>query len=175
MKPFTVLFVVHLQLEFTHYDYDKRADFTDYMTYDWMPIPKEQDIWRLNFEIYKREVNNRLKGKGLMMTSKNPDFLIVQNLKIKRNTDRYIIIYNNSLPFRERNNTHSEVVSYEFDLGSIFIELIDAESNKRIWWAVAEAEVDTVEAADTPEKKEKLIKEAVHEILENFPPKHYEQ
>jgi len=37
-----------------------------------------------------------------------------------------------------------------------------------IWRGVAKADINNV---DTPEKKEKLINEAVQEILKNFPPK----
>jgi len=47
------------------------------------------------------------------------------------------------------------------------LDFVDAESKKMIWRGVAKAEVDD---QSTPDEKEKLIKEAVQKILENFPP-----
>ena len=43
-----------------------------------------------------------------------------------------------------------------------------AKSKKMIWRGAAKAVVDP---SNTPEKREKLINEAVNEILKNFPPK----
>jgi hypothetical protein len=44
---------------------------------------------------------------------------------------------------------------------------VDAKSKKMIWRGSAKAEVQNV---DTPDKSEKLINSAVHEILKKFPP-----
>ncbi len=60
------------------------------------------------------------------------------------------------------------VSTYEHEEGSLILDFVDAISKKMIWRGVAKAEVQNV---DTPEKKEKLINEAVQEILKNFPPK----
>jgi hypothetical protein len=44
---------------------------------------------------------------------------------------------------------------------------VDAKSKKMIWRGAAKAKVQNV---DTPEKSEKLINEAVKEILKKYPP-----
>ena len=43
----------------------------------------------------------------------------------------------------------------------------DAVSKELLWRGTANAEIDQVQ---TPEKREKLINEAVSQILKNFPP-----
>jgi hypothetical protein len=44
---------------------------------------------------------------------------------------------------------------------------VDAESKELIWRGTAKAEIQNV---DTPEKREKLINEAVEKILGKYPP-----
>ena len=57
--------------------------------------------------------------------------------------------------------------TYEYEEGSLILDFVDAKSKKLIWRGAAKAEVNRV---NTPEKAEKLISEAVQEILKNFPP-----
>jgi len=58
------------------YDYDQRADFTGFKTYDWLPVPDKADIESLDITRIKTAVNAELQAKGLIMTSDNPDLLI---------------------------------------------------------------------------------------------------
>ena len=56
---------------------------------------------------------------------------------------------------------------YQYEEGTLVLDLIDAKSRDLIWRGAAKADV---EVATTPEKRDKLIQAAVHKILENFPP-----
>ena len=148
------------------YDYDKQADFNSLKTYDWMTVPEKADIDSLKVERVKKAVNAELQAKGLMMTSNNPDFLIAEHLGKKDKVQVTNWGYNYDQYGMDLGP--QGVDTYQYEEGSLILDFVDAKSNKMIWRGVAKAEIDNV---DTPEKKEKLINEAVQEILKNFPPK----
>ena len=148
------------------YDYDKQADFENLKTYDWMTVPEKANINSLNVERVKKAVSAELQAKGLMMTSNNPDFLIAEHLgrKDKVQITNWGYGYGPHGGYRGAGG----ISTYEYEEGSLILDFVDAKSKKMIWRGVAKADINNV---DTPEKKEKLINEAVHEILKNFPPK----
>jgi hypothetical protein len=152
------------------YDYDKQADFKSLKTYDWMTVPEKADIDSLNVERVKKAVNAELQAKGLMMTSNNPDFLIAEHMgkKDKVQVTNWNYGYGSRGRYWGGYGGHGGSSTYEYEEGSLILDFVDAKSNKMIWRGVAKAEVNN---ADTPEKKEKLINEAVQEILKKFPPK----
>jgi hypothetical protein len=152
------------------HDYDKKVDFANLKTYDWMPIPEKANIDSLSAQRVKSAVNSELKGKGLMMTSDNPDFLIAEHLgkKDKIQVTDWGYDYGPYRGYHGRYPAPGGVTVNEYEEGSLILDFVDAKSKKMIWRGVAKAVVDR---ADTPEKREKLINEAVHEILKNFPPK----
>jgi len=152
------------------HDYDKQVDFANLKTYDWMSIPEKANIDSLSVQRVKSAVNTELKGKGLMMTSDNPDFLIAEHLgkKDKIQVTDWGYDYGPYRGYRGRYPTTGGISVSEYEEGSLILDFVDAKSKKMIWRGVAKAVVDR---ADTPEKREKLINEAVQEILKNFPPK----
>ncbi len=152
------------------YDYDKQADFESLKTYDWMTVPEKANINSLNVERVKKAVNAELQAKGLMMTSNNPDFLIAEHLgkKDKVQVTNWGYDYNRFDRYWGEYPGPVGVSIQEYEEGSLILDFVDAKSKKMIWRGIAKAVVNNV---DTLEKKEKLINEAVHEILKNFPPK----
>jgi len=143
------------------YDFDQQANFADLKTFDWMPVPEKAGINSLVVQRVKKTVNAELQAKGLMMTSNNPDFLIAQHFEKK-----------DKMQIRDWGFGCywglSGVSTYEYEEGSFILDFVDAKSKKMIWRGAAKAEVQNI---NTPEKSEKLINEAVQEILKNFPPK----
>jgi len=176
LHAFLVLFLICLivscaSIYGVEHDYDKQVDFANLKTYDWMPIPEKAEIDSLNAQRVKRAVNAELKEKGLIMTSGNPDFLIAEHLGKKDKvqvTDWGYVYY----PYRRYRGRYypapGGVAVNEYEEGSLILDFVDAKSKKMIWRGIAKAVVDR---GDTPEKREKLINEAVQEILKNFPPK----
>ena len=152
------------------YDFDQQANFTDLKTFDWMPVPEKTGINSLVVQRVKNAVNAELQAKGLMMTSNNPDFLIVQHLgkKGKVQVTDWGYEYSPYGRYRGAHLRRGRVSTHEYEEGSLILDFVDAKSKKMIWRGAAKAEVQNV---DTPEKSEKLINEAVQEILKNFPPK----
>ena len=152
------------------HDYDKQVDFTNLKTYDWMPIPEKAGIDTLSIQRVKKAVNAELKAKGLMMTSDNPDFLIAEHLGKKDKVQVTDWGYGYGLGDRYGGGDYwgpRGVDTYQYEEGSLILDFVDAKSKKMIWRGVAKAQIDDT---NTPEKSEKLINEAVQEILKKFPP-----
>ena len=59
------------------------------------------------------------------------------------------------------------VDSYQYKEGTFILDFIKPASKNLIWHGSARVALDY---ADTPEKRDKLIKEAMKKILQNFPP-----
>ncbi len=151
------------------HDYDKHVDFTNLKTYDWMPIPEKADIDSLNVQRVKTAVNEELQAKGLIMTSNNPDFFVAEHLgkKDKVRVTNWGYGYGPYDRYRGGYWGPQGVDTYQYEEGSLILDFVDAKSKKMIWRGVAKAQIDDT---NTPEKSEKLINEAVQEILKNFPP-----
>ena len=152
------------------YDYDKQADFKNLKTYDWMTVPEKANIDSLKVERVKKAVNAELQAKGLKMTSNNPDFLIAEHLgkKDKVQVTNWGYDYGRHDRYWGEPRGPVGISIHEYEEGSLILDFVDTKSKKMIWRGVAKTEVNNV---DTPEKKEKLIGEAVQEILKKFPPK----
>lgn len=177
MKPIHVLFALFLMdliiscsaVYNVQYDYDKTVDFTNFATYDWLPIPKKTDIESLDIKRVQRAVNAELEAKGLTMTAENPDFLIAEHLgkKDKVRVTNWGYGYGPYGGYWGRYWGTGGVSVYQYEEGSLILDFVETHSKNLIWRGVAKAVLDDV---TTPEKRDKLINEAVQKILKNFPP-----
>jgi len=151
------------------YDYDTKTDFASLKTYDWLPIPAKADIDRLNVERIKNAVNSQMVAKGLRKTPDNPDFLIASHVgkKGKVRIADWGYGYGRQGRYWGGYGGPRGVDVYEYEEGSLILDFVDAKSKKLIWRGSAKAQTNTVK---TPEKREKLITEAVQKILDKFPP-----
>jgi len=151
------------------YDYKRNVDFTHQMAYDWLPVPQEANINSLDLARIKSAVNSELEAKGLKMTPHNPDFLIAEHLGIK---DKVIIenwgYYDDPyLNYWRGSRGYGGLTAYQYEEGIIILDFVDPESKNLIWRGAAKG---VLSGATTPEKRDKLIKEAIQKILKNFPP-----
>jgi len=144
------------------YDYDKEIDFNSLKTYDWMAVPRKASIDSLNVDRVKKAVNAELQAKGLKLTSNSPDFFIAEHLGTKDKIE----VEDWGYGYSRRGKYHT--THYQYEEGSLILDFVDPESKKLMWRGVAKAVVDNV---NTPEKAEKLIDQAVKQILKQYPPK----
>ena len=151
------------------YDYDTKTDFASLRTYDWLPIPAKADIDRLNVERIKNAVNSQMAAKDLRKAPDNPDFLIASHVgkKEKVRIADWGYGYGPYGRYWGGYGGPRGVDVYKYEEGSLILDFVDAKSNKLIWRGSAKAQTNT---AKTPEKRQELIDEAVHKILEKFPP-----
>lgn len=153
------------------YDYNQETDFSQYTSYDWMPVPVSSSINDLVVARVKKAVDAQLGAKGLTRTAQNPDFLIANHLgkeeKVEIDSWGYSY-YSPRLAYRRGFWGGPDDPSvYYYEEGTLILDFVDAGSKKLFWRGSAKAHVQNV---DTPEKRQKLINEAVKKILEKYPP-----
>jgi hypothetical protein len=150
-------------------DYDRKTNFSQYSTYDWLPV-KDIEL-KNNPLIYneltdkrvKTAVNELLPGRGITLNNSNPDLRIHYHIIVEDRTVVRPDLYGSySSPYWSRN----PVSSYPFREGTLILDLMDAHTNALVWrgWSINILDGNDIEL---PEEKIKL---AVARILENFPP-----
>lgn len=147
------------------YDYDRSIDFINLKTYNWLPVPENAEINALDENRIKNSVNIELQGKDLRMSADNPDFLIAEHLAKKDRVN--VTNWGYSYGPHARYWGANEVTVYQYEEGTLILDFVDAETKNLIWRGSAKADLGN---AKTPEKRDVLIREAVKEILHNFPP-----
>lgn len=164
------------------YDFDQEANFAGIKTYDWLPVPEKAYDNELIIKRIKHAVNRDLQAKGLQMTKDNPDIVIaIRGGKEKKvdvqewgygYDDRTHYDYNwgPHHPWeyrdpigRDRFEYRRGVDTYEYELGTLILDFVDAKKKELIWRGTATGVVDTSKTAEQ-------INEVVGKILENYPP-----
>jgi hypothetical protein len=161
-----------------HYDYDTGADFAKYRTYDWLPNPEKAKDDSLTIERIKNAVNQELSRKGLSQDTLNPDFIIALHSGRERKVDvtewGYAYVprgYYRSGAYwtvpRGDIQLDKEISTYEYEIGTLIMDFVDAKTDNLIWRGTGQA---IVEPSISPEEQEKRINDGVAKILANFPP-----
>lgn len=171
---FLVLFLVSMAVSCSsvynvQYDYDTKANFPNLETYDWLSVPAKAGINELNIRRIKKTVNTQLEVKGLKRTSDIPDFSIAVHIgkKQKLRVTDWGYGYGHHGRYRGGHWGRGGVDVYQYEEGTLILDFVDTKTKHLIWRGTADAQIDT---ARSPEKREKLIDEAVQKILKNFPP-----
>lgn len=164
-----MVFTVSCSTVTVKYDYDTKADFASLQAYDWLPVPVKADINSLTVTRIKNAVNTELKAKGMEMTADNPDFLIAMHLGKDKKLSVEDWGYAYGLPPRYWRGYRGPrpIDVYQYEEGTLILDFVAPKSKHLIWRGVAKSPLDS---AKTPEKREKLINEAVHKIFKKFPP-----
>ncbi len=161
-------------------DYDPSANFAGLKTYDWIPEPqKASGDFRIDDPFIKRRirdaVDNQLAAQGYeKRSSDTPDFLVGyhvalnKKLQVSTMNECYGTVVGPRWHHSGPRWYGSETYVYDYDEGSLVLDIIEAGGRKLIWRGSAIARVDTTASA---ERKTKRINEAVQRILAQFPPK----
>jgi hypothetical protein len=159
------------------YDYDARASYASYKTYDWYAASKKAQGKSDGVEnpIMDRRVRNaverELGAKGLSLEKKGEPDILITYYPVYRHGTVYTTTtmgtrfgpwrpwgygvgtqFTEARPFRE---------------GSIILEVVDNKTNQLIWQAVAEG---ALTGLNDPEDAEEQVREAVKKMLSRFPP-----
>ena len=164
-------------------DFDPQADFSALHSYAWLPAEKiktgDPDIKYdslLEARIHNA-VDAELQGKGYQLQSEAPDFLLAYHIAIDKKVS---VTYLNDLygygpgsgwNYRHRRMYYgfptTEAVAYEYDQGTLLIDVVRADNKQLIWRGSA---TDEVYLDSSPEVREKRLRHAVKEIFKQFPP-----
>ncbi|MFC7356567.1 DUF4136 domain-containing protein [Jejudonia soesokkakensis] len=148
-------------------DYDRKANFNTYTSYAfYKPGVDKAEISDLDKKRILRAIDSELSAKG-MLKSENPTLLVSIFTKERERVD----VYNNNFgwgwgwnPWWYGNFGNTVSRSTE---GSLYIDLIDAQTNELVWQGIGSARLVT--GSDIDERDER-IREIVNEILAEYPP-----
>jgi hypothetical protein len=145
-------------------DCDTERDLTHWRTYGWMPIPEEIETDPVVVGRVERATDAELTQKGFVKVEDGPDFLIAMHTgreeKVALNRDwQWQYVYSDYYM-----NTHQD---FRYLEGMLVLDIVDAESKELVWQGEARGFVG---AKSNPKREDKMVKDAVHKILKNFPP-----
>jgi hypothetical protein len=159
-----------------HYDYDAKTQFTAFQTYAWQLPPQGGPARPGEFSNsivsgrVQRAVEAELSSKGFRQAdyAANPDFLITY------------------YPLREPGRSKQVHVGMGFGMGplgvgfaapvgdphreamaGLVLEFQDARTRTVVWKASAPG---TLQGSDSPQEADASVKDAVHAMLNHFPP-----
>ncbi len=149
-------------------DYDREANFGDYNTFAFFkPGIDKAEISDLDKKRILRAIDSELSAKG-MVKNENPTILVSIFTKERER----INVYNNNFGWGWGWNpwwyggAYGSTVSRSTE-GSLYIDLIDAQTKELVWQGVGSAKLITSGNID---KKDERIREIVREILAAYPP-----
>ena len=161
-------------------DYDASTNFAGLKTYNWIPEPqKVSGDPKIDAPFIERRirdaVDNQLAAQGYDKRSSDaPDFLVGYHVALEKKlavttmNEYYGVVVGPRWHHSTPRWYGSETYVYDYDEGSLVLDIIEGGSRKLIWRGFALARVDTTASA---ERKTKRINEAVKRILAQFPPK----
>lgn len=166
-------------------DFDPSANFSDLKTYAWIDEPRKptgdpriDDNPFLEGRVHAA-VERELGAKGFVLDeSGTPDFLIAYHVSLdqKRSVQHLNDYYGYgpgwgySYP-RARPpgyfGTTSSTYVYEYEEGTLILDIVKPEGRQLIWRGAAR---DEVRFSNTPAKESGQLNEAVARMLKRFPP-----
>jgi hypothetical protein len=168
----------------TSYDYDPTANFAGLKSYEWLKEPQKltgdpriDGNTILANRIYEA-VDTELAARGFRKISGDPDFLVAYHVSLdKRRSVQTLNSYYGYGPGWGYGYGASyrpgywagapETYVYEYEEGTLILDIVNPENKELIWRGSAQ---DEVHFKSTPEKDQTQLDEAVHKILEKFPP-----
>jgi hypothetical protein len=148
------------------YDYDREADFSKYKTYAWTEGTEVPD--ELNHARIVRAVDAQLTAEGMtrLEPSARPDVLVAYHTSFEKNLSIHGFEHGWG-PFGLGDRTGSARVQ-PLLVGTLVIDLIDAETNALVWRSMASSDIDP---NTSPEKRDRKIAKATEKMFKKYPPK----
>ncbi|HEY3388621.1 MAG TPA: DUF4136 domain-containing protein [Prolixibacteraceae bacterium] len=145
-------------------DYDRKADFQKYKTFNFSKEVDKVTLNDLNRRRLKDAISKEMEAKGYKI-AESPDVLV--NAFVKGKTKYSAVAntnYNGGMFYRGWGSSNTYVDVNKSIEGTLFIDLIDVQDKKMIWEGVAEGLVNP-----RTETREDKINEVVGMIFKNFP------
>ena len=151
-------------------DYDLETDFSEFESYRWLEPPPARDPRLENDLIRKRirrAVDDELAAKGLTpREAGEPDLFVTYHAIIERKVDIETTHY--GYGYRRYGSRYSEVYAREYEVGTLIIDLVDADSRELVWRGSGQAQLNQ---DVSPERREQRVRAVVAAILADYPPK----
>jgi hypothetical protein len=145
-------------------DYDKKANFSQYKTYQWGKIQTTNPLWQPRI---MDAVDKDLPSKGMQKVQSGGD-VVLTAVGATHTEQEYQTFYSGLGPrwhWRGFGPEDATTTVYSYKVGTLVVDMYDAKSNQLIWRSTAS---DTL--SDKPEKNEKKLEKSVDKMLDKFPP-----
>ena len=144
-------------------DYDKKADFSQYHSYQWMKVQTSNPLWEQRI---KDAVDKDLQAKGWQKVDSGADVALTA-VGSTRDQQEYQTFYDDFGPWRWRGFGDEATTTVEnYRIGMLVLDMYDTRDHRLIWRGTA---TDTL--SDKPSKNEKKLDKVVDKMFEKFPPK----
>jgi hypothetical protein len=158
----------------TSYDFDPDANFENLKTYRWIMPAKAGDASDtrqdpLVLKRVQRAANEQLGARGYqLVTSGSSDFCVAARLRSRERTrvTSTPAVYGYGYGYRYWGAQDIDV--YQYEEGSIILDVVDKTGKTLMWRGVARA---AVPESPTAEQITKLVDEAVQKLIADFPPR----
>lgn len=153
------------------YDYDKQAEFARYKTYGYSEDSQKLPVGDLNRDRILQAVDTELAAKGFSK-SDNPDVWIDMHIKAEQKVDATATTtptYGGPWRYGYGGGFSTTQINYhEYVEGTLFVNIVDAASEKIVWQGRA---TKTLDENANAEKREQNINYTVKQIFTKYPPK----
>lgn len=160
-------------------DYNGELDYSQYKTYNFHKpdsIPKGIDVPvvmnQLNQRRVEKAIIEEMELRGYIQ-SENPDIFISYYLKVEEKTEYRATSYNYGSPYYGGygyygyyggyGHTMTDVSSYDYKMGTLIVDLVDAQKNELMWYGAATKALD-----DHPKNAEATINYVITKIFDRY-------
>ena len=144
-------------------DYDTEADFGGYKTYAWKPGTHADNP--LMHKRIVRVIEEQLKSAGLERVEENPDVHVLYHVALGE--ERRVNVDDFGYWRRWRAPVGYSVDVYDVNVGTLILDMLDAESGEGVWRGRAEKDLPS---NPSPEKIEKKLGKIMMKMFRNYPP-----
>lgn len=160
-------------------DYDRRADFAAFKTFDWMSAPEEMPkSARAALEQSPflgrriKDITDRiLASKGLNLATQNPDILINYYVTFKERYDINSWGYYYGPYWAYRWPYLGPMDLYSYQEGTLVLDFVEAKNKELIWRGVADRAFYAY--ANYPNISEQDLDKILTKLLAQYPPSPY--
>jgi hypothetical protein len=145
-------------------DYDKKANFSQYKTYEWGKVQTTNPLWQQRI---MDAVDKGLPAKGLQRVQSGGD-VVLTAVGATHNEQEYQTFYTGLGPrwhWRGFGPDEATTTVYTYKVGTLVLDMYDAKTDRLVWRSTAS---DTL--SDKPEKNEKKLEKSIEKMFEKFPP-----
>lgn len=151
------------------YDYDKDINFSKYSSYNFTSESNESSLDQLTKKRIFVSISEVMNKKDFSW-EEQPDVFVhfhVNLIKDKKQSKEATTPMHKAESYKIGDNyIGSYIDTGEYARGTLFIDLIDAKSNRLIWKSIGKVEIDT-ERKNPDKDMRKLVKK----MFRSFPPK----
>jgi hypothetical protein len=147
-----------------NYNYDQSADFSKYKTYKWAAIEGKMYPDQIVDQNIRNAANAELAKKGLTPTDANPDLLVAYDIAIDK--QQQIDTWGSGYWGWYGGGMTSTTVS-TINVGTLVLDMYEPAGQKLVWRGTA---TKTLNAKNSPEKRQKNLQKAMQKLLKNYPP-----